>query len=490
MEGEAARFIFQGTEITVTIVKDVTKGMVQLIAFLRALSNREKIAGEVNLKNILRAGEQIVIGRIPEERMQDFIEKAKAYGLVYHGVYVPRETLIGQITEDRLQDFIKQAKESGFTYQAGQTQGEIIFNPRDEEKFISVLEKMGFTKEDVLVTEKNVYDVMLKRIDLEKFNTVIERIGLVKEDVPVTEFAVEDVRESVKDKLSNLDGKVQDEQAERQWNRQEISKMDVDEIRKSVASINSGNPEGFTSQKWRAYLEMQAVLYDYSTKNKERIYDQRPDATIVMSKTSWGDIGRSVSPNAQGIQILMPKIMDGQRTGEFVDAPIYDIADTVGSEVNIKAMFKQFNDAQMEQIVEGLKSERSVVMDEGLELLKTDALFDSEKNEIRLNPNRDMETQLLAMQRESIYAECFHEQGAAYNRSNNRFRAESVAYAMATKCGINASQYTFEYVDQLKVTPGLLQKQKAAVLKDISKQNESMKKILDKSKSRFVGKER
>ncbi len=119
MEGEAARFIIQGTEMSITVAKDATKSMVQVIAFLRALAEKEKLFGEMSMKGLLRTGEQVSIVPIPQERMTEFVLRAKQYGLPYHAVDVP---------------------------------------------------------------ENKAYDIMIKKPDIEKFNTVMERMDMVWDD--------------------------------------------------------------------------------------------------------------------------------------------------------------------------------------------------------------------------------------------------------------------------------------------------------------------
>ena len=119
MEGEAARFIIQGTEMSISVAKDAAKSIVQVIAFFRALAEKEKLFGEMSMKGILRTGEQVTIVPMPQDRMTEFILRAKQYGLPYHAVEVP---------------------------------------------------------------ENKSYDIMIKKPDIEKFNTVMERMDMVWDD--------------------------------------------------------------------------------------------------------------------------------------------------------------------------------------------------------------------------------------------------------------------------------------------------------------------
>ncbi len=489
MEGEAARGIFQGMEITVTCVKDGVKGAAQFIAFLRAMAQREKLYGETGLKRMLRTGEQVMLVSIPENRAQEFMNLAKTYGLPYHAIFAKGNTVAARITAERFAEVARQAKESGLEFSSVlRPDGayDISFKRADMEKFNAITAKLGLTPEEAAITEINLYDIMFKRADIEKFNIIIERMGLTRDDIPMHEYTVEDVRESAKSKLEKYQTETNAREDERQWDRNQVSRMDNEEIRKTVADINGGNPEGYTPEKWQAYLEMQTVLYEYSEKNKEKIYEQRPDATMVMSKTSWADIGRTVATDAEAIKVLRPDgVVNGKQA--FVPVPVYDLADTAGSEVNIRSFFTRLSDDEIGRAVEHLKSEYRVTT---VAELEEGALFVPESNTIQLREGMDEDSQLQALVRESEYAQCFAEQGAdAYTRENNRFRAESVTYATCAKYGINGTQYKFDYISSMKASPELLRRQKDAVLKSVSQRGKNLEKVLDRAKSR-AGKER
>lgn len=120
MEGEAARFIIQGTEMSISVAKDAARSLVQVIAFIRALAEKEKLFGEVSQKGMLRTGEQLSIIPIPQDRMAEFILRAKYYGLPYHSVDVP---------------------------------------------------------------ENGLCDIMIKKSDTEKLNAIMDRLGIVRDNV-------------------------------------------------------------------------------------------------------------------------------------------------------------------------------------------------------------------------------------------------------------------------------------------------------------------
>lgn len=562
MEGEAARFIFSGAEITVTVVKESAKGVAQLLAFFRAMTQKEKLYGETGLKRMLRTGEQIVIGKIPEDRIAEFVQRAKEYGLPYHAVTVEGDTLTASLGEDRMNEFARYAKESGLSYQLSQTVSspyEVVFEEEGLADFESVLAELEITKEDVTMvytefdgihaklprdkaegfkekasaarldfhTEnaevlrdvtidradkakldavlqkmgldpKNVpiaghgrCDVMFKRADIEKFNALIERIGLTKEDVPLTEFTVGDVRESVKSKLEDLSrtgtvGGAPGRLEQQSW--KQISRMSQQDIQTAVAGINSGKEYEYNPVRWKAYLEVQAAMYDYSEKNKKRIYQQKPDATIVMSKSRWAEVGRQVVPEAKGLKITMPEIVDGRQTKDFVDATVYDVSETAGAEVAIASRYTKISDADLTRYNEAIRANHEVMpMDDALAaaLLHQgeEAFFDT-SGRIMIKEGVTPEREFFLLNREAVQAKCFAEQGNAYSRVNNRFRAESVAYTLCVKNGVDASACDFSYMEMYQEnSKGFLATQKELVAQDISDHATVYKKVLEKPKA-------
>jgi hypothetical protein len=562
MEGEAARFIFSGAEITVTVVKESAKGIAQLLAFFRAMTLKEKLYGETGLKRMLRTGEQIVIGKIPEDRIAEFVQRAKEYGLPYHAVTVEGDTLTASLGEDRMTEFARYARESGLSYQMSQTVSapyEVVFEqegladfenvltdlgitkkdvtlvytefdsihvklPRekadgfrekagvagldfraesaevlrdvtidrtDKAKLDAVLQKMGFDPKDVPITGHGRCDVMFKRADIEKFNALIERIGLTKEDVPLTEFTVGDVRESVKSKLEDISragtgGSALGRQEQQSW--KQTSRMSQQDIQMAVAGINSGKEYEYNPLRWKAYLEVQAAMYDYSEKNKKRIYQQKPDATIVMSKSRWAEAGRQVVPEANGLKITMPEIVDGRQTENFVDATVYDISETAGAEVEITSRYTKISEAELVRYNEAIRANHEVMpMDDALAaaLLHQgeEAFFDT-SGRIMIKEGLPPEREFFLLNREVVQAKCFAEQGSTYSRANNRFRAESVAYTLCVKNGVDVSAVDFSYMEMYQEnSKGFLTAQKELVARDISDHATAYKKVLEKTKA-------
>jgi len=70
--------------------------------------------------------------------------------------------------------------------------------------------------------------------------------------------------------------------------------------------IDEGVSEVFTSEKYLEYLKFASKFTDYSARNTMLINMQRPDATFVGAFGTWKKLGRYVDKGEKGIEILAP----------------------------------------------------------------------------------------------------------------------------------------------------------------------------------------
>lgn len=421
MEGEVTRMIFQTMEISFRVARDSARGAQHIIAFLLALAKQHRTKyGETSLGDMLKTGETLMIGMVPSERMKEFRQLTKKYGIPYHSVEQ------------------KRIDESG-----------------------------------IIVKET---DVMFKNIDLPKYNTIRDRMGLAKEEV--AKYEVTDVRESAEKKLEKFADEMRQPQQKSIFRaHHRVSEMDMDELRDTVMAINLNEPEAFTPENWQAYLEVQALLYDYSDRNKERIAEA--GGTVVMSKTRWKELGREPLTNAEGIEILMPELVNGRPTGKFdIPATVYDVSETMGADVSVESYFTRINNTELDGILQSIAGKYKV---EAVDELSEDAVFDPDASVICMKNGLSRDEKFKALYRESIYAKAFHEQGTSFTREANQLLAESMTYAVSTKYGIDASEYTFEYLAQ--TNPKEIISAKGGIVKGISEIAKEFKQVIKRLKN-------
>ncbi len=80
-------------------------------------------------------------------------------------------------------------------------------------------------------------------------------------------------------------------------------------------------------------MEQNNLIPVYSEQIQVRIFEQYPNASVVMSRTKWRELGRYPKVGAEGIMITMPEYKDEERTGQFVDVKVFDITETYGREI-------------------------------------------------------------------------------------------------------------------------------------------------------------
>lgn len=319
-------------------------------------------------------------------------------------------------------------------------------------------EKYGIMFSSVDYPDQNQTDFLIKSSDVPKFNSIIEHMGIVEDTrlIDGVELEKGPERESVKDKLNGFANKSQTEPPQLK-----VSEMEVDAILQARDRVEQGDMDNLTPDDWAVALELAATDYRYSSDNQDLIAEQRPDATIVKSKTRWAELGRAVPDDARQIAIRQPL----DETGEnFKDIAVYDFTDTVKSD---KAIPRATNDS-MKKIIASLQ-ERYTFEKSGS--IKQDVFFDPSQNKIFYKENLARDAFFIGAQREATLANSYKYHGAAnYDRTGNLLRADSVAYAACIKCGINPKGIDFKYMgkmdkDLLKAELGSVQKSVSSLLK-------------------------
>lgn len=207
-----------------------------------------------------------------------------------------KETRIFRMDTKDLAEFKRQAKKFGVRYAAVKETG----------------------------SKENICDVIIKSQDIPRVNHVLKKMDYVTMSPP----------EALKE---NIDPKKENQQR----NSSNTQKNKSEQSSKAKANTN----------------DLESQLNDYSPRNKERILEQFPSASVVMSKTKWREMGRYPKQGAKGIVITMPEHKDGNRTGQFVDVKVYDVSETYGREIgkaNVKSKGKP-------SVVAELKEHRKAV---------------------------------------------------------------------------------------------------------------------------------
>lgn len=264
------------------------------------------------------------------------------------------------------------------------------------------------------------------------------------------------------------------------YNAQKQAEMD--EI---IKRIDEGVKAVFQSDKYKEYLKFASKFTDYSARNTLLINLQRPDATLVAAYGKWKQLGRQVERGQTGIEILAPVAYktnqvleterpavdefgnqlynpDGTEKMETVENPmtglafkkvyVFDVSQTSGKELPdpVTELTGDIDSARKEAVFAALKKVTGIDIE--FKDIKGGAkgYYSATNNEIVIKSGMsDAQTLKTA----------FHE--AAHNllhdpakdivtnkspRNEKEVQAESVAFMVAERFGIDTSEYSFPYI--------------------------------------------
>lgn len=97
-----------------------------------------------------------------------------------------------------------------------------------------------------------------------------------------------------------------------------------------MAQLQAGN-----SQAFQRFLDFSRQFHTYSMRNQLLIFQQCPEATLVLPYSKWADFGRHVKKGEKGLQICVPRTTrKGEGEGEarvyFSTGHVFDVSQTEG----------------------------------------------------------------------------------------------------------------------------------------------------------------
>lgn len=257
------------------------------------------------------------------------------------------------------------------------------------------------------------------------------------------------------------------------------------EMEYMIQRIDEGVKAVFESERYKEYLKFASKFTDYSARNTMLINMQKPDATLVAAYGKWKQLGRHINKGETGIAIFAPI---PYKTNEYIETqkPAFD---EYGNQ-----LYNEDGTEKMETIetpLTGMAFKTVYVFDvsqtDGKELpepvseltgdvdaARKDAIFaaikkvtgiDVEFQDIKggskgyYSPASDKIVIKTGMSDAQTLKTAFHE--AAHKllhdpkseivtvkspRNEKEVQAESVAFMVAEKFGIDTSEYSFPYI--------------------------------------------
>lgn len=278
--------------------------------------------------------------------------------------------------------------------------------------------------------------------------------------------------------------------------------------------LEQGVKEVFESGAYENYLKVMSKFHRYSSRNTVLIWMQNPDATHVASYESWkNDFHRYVKKGEKGIRIFAPteykiqkeqqkidpvtKLPEVDGTGQpvmetveikqtgFMATTVFDISQTEGEE--LPEIVKPLNGdvKNYDAFMKAIESVSPVPIEYG-DTGKADGYFSMNENKIVLSVYLGPTQTILAALHEIAHAKLHNlevknqeaEQGIVKDQKTKEVEAESIAYVVCQRYGIQTGENSFGYIASWSKDKDVPQLQNS--LQTISKTANEMIKGMDK----------
>lgn len=276
-------------------------------------------------------------------------------------------------------------------------------------------------------------------------------------------------------------------------------KAALERIENGLAAIN-------TDEDWLKYLSFQSQFYNYSFRNTMLIYLQNPEASFVKGYKAWNKLGRYVKKGAKGLAILAPcyrKVKDfkepdneseyqdseGEKVTKkvisgFRAAYVFDIADTDGSDEYLPVLVKGLagNSGQEKEIYEKLKA--FISMEHPVQEVTGTASkgsYNLETGVICVRSDVEYLQKIKTILHEYAHSIDFAmHPGQDISRNRRELVAESVAFVVSLRLGLDTSRYSMGYIkswlkdkDELKIVADTVQKVAAKIINNLAESSDS-----------------
>lgn len=274
-----------------------------------------------------------------------------------------------------------------------------------------------------------------------------------------------------------------------------MSNNNSEKIKTALASIEHGLAAINTSEDWIRYLQFCSNFYRYSYNNIFLIMMQRPNASYVAGYTTWRKMNRYVKKGEKGIGILCPCL---RKVETFVDPEDTKVYQDKEGEKEIRKVVSGFkvgyvfdisqtegDDSQLPVLVTGLQgdSEQERVIYEAILKYVSSMYNVQETSGMAAKGSFNVESKAITVRSDLQYQQkiksLLHEVSHAFDfemnpnmetpRNKRELVAESCAFVVCLRLGIDTSSYSFSYLKSWLMDP-----------KEIGEVADSVQKIVER----------
>ena len=245
------------------------------------------------------------------------------------------------------------------------------------------------------------------------------------------------------------------------------------------SKLMTGLKEVRSSEEYKAWLNSMSKFTHYSVNNQMMIAFQNPDATHVAGKAMWyKNFGRKLKSNAVGLYIKAPRVVEeiipefkalAEAMGYddtsnfpkrkvikgFFLTKVYDISETYGPDLPQAPIQQLTGDVENFEmfkaaIIEAAKPSEVVFVPSSEMPYQANGSFNHETKVIKvrgdMQPEQTIKTMLHEVAHSKMHDKDLIPEAEYIPRELKEFQAESAAYILCQKYGIDSSGYSFGYV--------------------------------------------
>lgn len=235
-------------------------------------------------------------------------------------------------------------------------------------------------------------------------------------------------------------------------------------VNEYYAKLVDGVEATMNSERWKKLLEVQSRFHNYSANNTLLIYCQMSEATRVASMKTWNKLGRKINKGSHAIKIFFPNF----RTlwEEKKDAQGNVVKDAQGKPVKMKKEIlsgfylgnvfdvTQTNGKDLPKTCTELKGDDQAAVDLMNALLQVIPNQVIEDSKIKKWSAYDSTTGAILLKKGAHYNQkakalvnaYVYEVSTEADISKQQIIAESVAFIVSNRYGLNTSAYSFDYI--------------------------------------------
>jgi hypothetical protein len=281
--------------------------------------------------------------------------------------------------------------------------------------------------------------------------------------------------------------------------------MADDRVNELIEQLENGIKETLNGERYKAFLKLQSQFHSYSFNNAMLIYLQRPDATRVAGFQTWkNNFERHVMKGEKGISILAPcpykyerpvKVINKETGKEETQTrmveglscrrvTVFDVKQTEGKPLPEICNELQGNSESAARIIKAVKELSDIPVIEKAITSGAKGYYSWLENIIVIKEGMPLDQSAKTHVHEFCHSR-IHSQEVCktLDRATIEVQAESVAYIVCNRFGLDTSEYSFEYLanwssgkelKELKQSFDIIQKTASDII-------EKMEKVINKN---------